>query len=113
MIEIYFSGCWDSVGHFVYLPSGYRLSEFGIGPWEFLGSPKLHPRSHGNAWLTYEADWTALGIGDMSVDNRPGSNSVFALRGTYNFDQALNIARDSFPHIILRIGDITLADRKE
>ncbi len=114
MIEIYFSGCWDSVGHYVYLPNGKPAYVDGVGPWRFLDSPRLHPQTHGDAWLTHEAGWTALGIGDRSVDNRAGSASVFAMTGIYDFDQALNLAKGAFPDIIARIaqiGDITLIDR--
>ncbi len=106
--EVYFSGCWNCIGHFVYMPSGKRLNEDGVGPWVFLDSKRLHPPEHGSAWLTHEAGWTALGIGDLSVDNRVGANSTFAIRGIYNFTEALDIAYLAFPHIVDRIGNISL-----
>ncbi len=108
--EIYFSGCWNQVGHFVYIPGGKRVRRNTTWPWKYLDSEQLHPQGQGDAWLTHKAGWTALGIGDQSVDNRPGSNSVFAIRGIYDFSQALCLARMSFPNVVDRIGLITLVE---
>ena len=61
------------------------------------GLAKLHNRRDGNGEY-----WTALAFWDCSVDERPGSNSVFILEGLYNFEQALEIAKKTFPTIFKR-----------
>ncbi len=48
------------------------------------------------------AYWTALAFWDRSVDKRGGCNSVFILEGSYNFEQALTLARQIFPKIFER-----------
>jgi hypothetical protein len=110
--EIYFSGCWEKLGHFVYLPNGKQVMRNTTWPWTFLDAKILQPREHGAAWLTHKLGWTAMGIGDMSVDKRPGSNSTFAIRGTYDFSQALYLVQSAFPHVIARIGKVYQHDER-
>ncbi len=110
--EIYFCGCLNQVGHFIYNSTGKQISvsRNKAWPWKFLDSSELHPNKHGNAWLTHKEGWTALGIGDQSVDNRSGSHSTFVIQGIYDFSQTLYFARMSFPNVVDRIGLITLVE---
>lgn len=99
-----YCGCWQSKGHFVYLPGGKRSNDDGAGPWKYLDSQSLHPNAHGRARLTHLDGWTALGIGDRSVDERGGSHSTFAFPALLDFDQAVEAATRHFPEVMARIG---------
>lgn len=107
-----YCGCWKSVGHFTWAEGMKERWLGGAGPWKHLDSKTLHPDAHGDAWLTHLDGWTALGIGDRSVDRRPNSHSTFAVEGTYEFDEMLSMARTAFPAVVARIeamGPIRLA----
>lgn len=103
---------WKEAGHYTWLPGmrSYereRLTE-GVGPWKGLDTKTLHPARQGSdptgeAWLTWEDGWTALGIEDRTVDSRPNSHATFAIRGEHMFTEALDIARQHFPEVIARI----------
>lgn len=110
---IVYCGCWGRIGHYTWLPNGRRRPREAdgdyVGPWRYLDSRKLNPGGkHGDALLTWEDGWTALGITDNSVDHRGASHSTFAMPGLLDFDAALALAREHFPLIIDRIGEITL-----
>ncbi len=104
---IVYCGCWESLGHMTWAPGMGRLMQQGAGPWEYLDSGKLNPGGkHGDALLTQKDGWTALGITDRSVDSRPGSHSTFAMQGTFDFDQSLDLAKQFYGEVIDRIGEI-------
>lgn len=110
---------WQRAGHYLWLPGmrGYpedrkhnrSVNPWGIGPWQHLDSKTLHPATNntGEALLTQQDGWTALGIEDRTCDSRPGSHSTFAIKGTYDFDAALALAREHFPQVISRIERVS------
>ena len=55
-------------------------------------------------WLTVNGEeWTVLCILDRTIDRRGSNHSVFLLRGSLAWRQAVSTARDAFPHVIGRL----------
>lgn len=67
---------------------------------------KLRPRRgrQGECALHHLDGWTALAFVNYTDDQRPGSNSVFLLPGTLNFDEAVAEATRRFPYITERFA---------
>ncbi len=105
-VTIVYCGCWINKGHYCWDQGMKMRKENGAGPWRYLDSEILHSNAHGLARITHLGGWTALGIGDRSVDSRGGSHSTFALSMELGFEDALEIATRFFPEVIVRIGTI-------
>lgn len=119
MVECYYFGCWDRVGHFLFAADGRRIHCFagvGILP---CGLPKDFPvraetldggllgyeeQVEGRTVVTHIRGWTILSFWDRSVDERPGCNSNFVMRGNLSFADALDAARTTFPKVIRRFA---------
>lgn len=56
----------------------------------------------GEAALHHRDGWTALAFGNYTDDKRPNSNAVFFLKGAYDFEKALALAKEVFPHVFER-----------
>lgn len=52
-------------------------------------------------WI-YVKGWTVLAYWDRSQDTRPGSNSAFAVKGYYYFDELLAAAKEQWPWVFER-----------
>lgn len=114
-MNVLYFGCWQETGHYPWLPGMIRGWEAQEQlPWKWLDGtlPPVLTRSRsgvvqevpqGHAALHWKAGWTALAFWDRSVDKRGGSNSVFCIRGTHSFGDAVRIARDAFPQVWERL----------
>ena len=106
MMKTYYFGCWDeSAGHYLKDENRISISFYNNDlPWENFDG-KLAPkdtRKAGIARLHHKDNWTALSFWDYSIDQRPGSNSIFFAEGTRSFDQMIQISKTSFPKIMER-----------
>lgn len=120
MRDAYYFGVLDDSGHEYHAPGDEYLprdeeKQIVWQPEEIDGC--LQPGCHKNRWghwehgsqkqgpavLHYKDGWTALSFWDRSGDSRPGSHSTFILRGTHEFDVALEIAKMHFPEVFERI----------
>ena len=108
--EKYYFGCWGSeCGHYLKDKFGKRI-DFEKTPWINKIDGVLCPKKNigaGAAKINYRSFvggrvWTALAFWDYSVDERPGSNSIFIFQGKFNFKDMIKIAKDNFPDIFRR-----------
>lgn len=120
-VPAYYFGAIGGAGHYLFGPDGapfyVRAAKTDL-PWtEEQIDCKLIPHlktcreycgcssgPQGRAALTHKDGWTALGFCDRSVDRRGGSNSNFLMRGTYEFAEALERAKQLFPSIFKRFS---------
>lgn len=107
--SLYF-GCFYSTGHGFHLPSGDSATYKSRPPtpWGY-GVESLPPdtdRRQGAAALHHMEGWTALAVHDYTVDDRPGSKSVFCFDGDLDFAEALDEAMLHFPKILSRVGKV-------
>ena len=80
-------------------PSGY--------PWPYVDGHFTESKGkQGVASVHHSEGWTVLAMADYTVDSRPGSNSVFVFDATLDWDEALIAAKERFPRIVARIGEI-------
>jgi hypothetical protein len=127
--DAFFFGCGARAGHYWWAPGEYprelyldgvnedRDGRPGDCPFTYEvdggyqpGSPdradRLRRRTRGEvqgeARLTHEKGWTALGWWDRSVDGRGGCCAVFALRGTHETEAMLAALRVHFPWVLDR-----------
>lgn len=118
---VYF-GTWRVAGHYAFLP-GMRRPEWEkyqtLTPWGGDGldrAPKWGEGretryrgrygKQGDATLRHKDGWTAIAVADYSVDNRPNSHATFVFKGDLTFDQAAALAREKFPAVADRVGEI-------
>lgn len=115
--RVLYFGCIDESGH--YLVEGEKSAHRGSGiPWreeqlDLTLCPGVRKVSYGYeaevqnegaAKLHHKDGWTALAFWDRSVDHRRNSNSVFVVEGVHEFDEAIELARQAYPHIWKRFG---------
>lgn len=118
MADVYFFGCWNRPGHFLYDVSGRMVhsqrlpAELQMGK---LDSPAFEatPTPHQPLGVTRlqhitpregaPAVWTALSMWDRSGDTRPGSHSIFLALGVFTEDEMWAIAARDFPEVVKRI----------
>lgn len=113
---VYFCGCLDSVGHFVYAPGNRTAarSHKAMGapegcPWKYLDSSEFRkgvPQKQGNAVLIHKGGWTVLSAHDFTVDKRGGSHATFAIAADRDWDAMLAAVREQWPEILARIGPL-------
>jgi hypothetical protein len=109
MKGIYFFGCYQNLGHYLYEAGRrYHVQNPGL-PWtdnELDGG--LAPKNRdeqtlGRATLHHRAGWTAMAMWDRSLDQRFNSNAAFIARGEHGFGEMLRLAREGFPDVLARI----------
>lgn len=104
-VEAYYMGCWRQVGHYLWQPGMRRVpySTDDPTPWGYGG---LDSDAFNTAdWHVEKKDgWTAVGLEDRSVDRRPHSHSVFAFHADLTLDEAVALARSTFPEVFAREG---------
>jgi len=61
-------------------------------------------QTQGRALVTQRNGWTALAFWDRSLDQRPGCNSAFFVRGNLSFAQMVWVARHRWPTIWSRFS---------
>jgi hypothetical protein len=54
--------------------------------------------------LRHKDGWTAFAMHDYTVDQRPGSNSVFLAEGIFSEEEMRGLAHEHFPLVARRIG---------
>jgi hypothetical protein len=111
MIEkMYYCGQRDDKGHYIW-PSDTGSREFDFrrdcesdAPFENLDDDRWQPRTRreGAALLTHIDGWTIFGFHDYSIDDRMGSHSTFAARGTHTVEVMEQEARRLFPDVWAR-----------
>ena len=103
------------VFYFGFLGSGHHMYEPGEElylrnletPWGSYPDGTLCPEKtweNGLALLHHKDGWTALAFWDFSGDSRPGSHSTFLVRGTYAFDEMLELCKAQWSGVFARIG---------
>lgn len=137
--KIFYYGCGRKPGHYFWkpgmiqargeetAPTPHTTQSFPqVVPWGYSVDGKLTPPDErhadgrlyyapqGKAALHYKDGWTAISFWDRSVDTRPGSLSTFVMEGTYDYDQAIALARQNFPEVFERFQfEVTPADVPE
>lgn len=108
--DAFYFGCYVQKGHYLYTTLGRQVynnqvpTDFPfVNEWVFDGNfcPR-GPEIEGRANLWTGAGWTVLSFWDRSVDSRGKCNSVFIMRGTFTFDEAVARAKERFPAIFER-----------
>jgi hypothetical protein len=105
MTKVYYFGCVGSVGHYMHsnapsltLEERRAVSLFTrTNPWGFS-------IDGGFKGLQHKDGWTALAMDDFTIDDRPGSNSVFLAEGEFDEPQMIKLAYQHFPAVAKRIG---------
>lgn len=103
---IYFFGCLDEAGHYLFSPDRQLLTR--IGPFTLAmldGSycPNGGTEDERRERITYVAGWTVMSKWDRSVDSRPGSHATFVALGTFTSAQMWMLARVHFPMVAARL----------
>lgn len=105
-MTVFYFGCMGEAGHYFFnRDTRYSRSIDAIGPWGYSVDGKLQPsgsQAEGQALLHHKGDWTALAFWDRSVDERPGSCSVFLADAKLDFGQMLEAAKAAFPSVLAR-----------
>lgn len=120
--EIYFFGCRQYAGHFLWTPKMERLGRIStLKICEALGggvaydldagfAPKDPKQIEGRAAVhNLKSGWTVVAWWDRSVDNRFGSNSALIMRGTHTLSEVLLAAADQFPELLPRFAGLVVA----
>lgn len=107
MSDVFYFGCIGRSGHYMHNTFGNHVHVVGDMPWGPYGEdgalpPQEGPQVEGQAMLHHKGGWTALSFWDRSVDTRPGCSSNFFFRGSYNFAEAMALARTAFPKVWAR-----------
>jgi len=106
--ECLYFGCWGSTGHHMWTQERESLggwddiaSEFPF-VWHKLDGGFIDESckwKEGHATLTNVDGWTVLSFPDNSVDTRSSSNSGYAIKGEFDFNEAVCIAKSYFPDV--------------
>ncbi len=104
-MRIYYFGCWDRPGHFLYDHKGKNIG-FSVGglPWRRIDG-NLCPtdtRKEGIVKINHKKGWTAAAFWDYSIDHRGGCNSVFFFEDLLDFDEIIMEFKKTFPKIYNR-----------
>jgi len=124
--EVYYFGCIDDAGHYFWVPPGASLygRQRPAIPWQdgdldaklapgYIGPYQSGPQIEGRAKVHHKNGWTAVAFWDRSVDSRGGSNSVFIVKGTLDFDSAVEQARAAFPKVWGRFKFPVIEDKPD
>ena len=102
---ILYFGVWSKTngGHFLYDCRGHSIYETDLSFDHKHFDQLFKTRTQGDAEIVKIGGWTALFIYDQSGDSRPGSNSVFFVKGDKSFGEIIALAEQFLPAIIGRI----------
>ena len=119
-MKIYYFGCIERAGHFLWEPPDRSAHRDATTPWGSCPDGSLAPhenprcefvknfygcrcsQAEGIAALHYKDGWTALSFWDRSVDTRGGCNSNFLAEGAFTFEEMVELAKQYFPIIMAR-----------
>jgi len=109
-ILLYF-GCYDSVGHFLYEPNGWRISarkllsempNFNVGLLEGMDGV-FPPPQHIDGYSETDVNpFKIVAWWDRSLDKRPGSNSNLIGFGYNSAEEMIDDAYKLFPKVMAR-----------
>ncbi len=111
--NVYFFGCLDRSGHFLYEPPGRAVDlrhpfehciDSGLIPNPGGVRTQRDSRPDGQYHVAFTRDWTAVAFWDRSGDCRPMSNSVFLINEEVKGEELLALARIQWPQIFRRVG---------
>jgi hypothetical protein len=113
-LMVYFGPLTES-GHFMFYETGEKVlyrDGNALCPWPYNeidgtlqpGHPepgdRLQRRTRqmreGEALLHHKEGWTALSFWDFTVDKRPGCSSTYLAKGTFTFEQMVELAKARF-----------------
>lgn len=114
-VKLIYFGCYRETGHFFWRPGmQYAPYDGNVTPWGWAIDGGLcpgastnpdrtwergRPEVEGEVVLHHKNGWTALAFWDRSVDQRPGSNSVFCAEGNFTFEEMCALAQQHFPTV--------------
>jgi hypothetical protein len=117
-MKVHYFGCGREIGHYWHVAGvGKRLKLDGLDSIDAKYAPRIKTSSgdlteapQGHASLTFVNGWTILAYWDRSMDKRPMSNSAFAAKGEFTFEELLSAAREQWPWVFSRqVFDIILS----
>lgn len=120
--RVYYFGCWDGPGHFLFTPDGrtvrcnwqdfttptpWTLGEFDAPDGKEVVVP-VDPEQREGVWrLSHQEKagvvWTAYGCHDRTCDRRRGACAVFVAEGQYDEAMMRELAARFFPAVWARI----------
>lgn len=116
--EIYYFGVWPGSGggHYLWTPDGQRVA-IAMTPFGVHIDGQIHPtrdfpcNGHGIVHMKHTQldGWSAIAFWDFTGDSRPGSNSVFVVRGLYTMTPIIAEARRRFPTVWTRLHRVANA----
>jgi hypothetical protein len=111
-LVMFYFGPWGGAGHYFFTESGsstysrmpkdFPWDEYEadgcmqVGCYQKDGKWRSGEQPEGQALLHHKSGWTAISFWDRSVDWRGGSNSTYFARGTFTFDQMVDMAKTRF-----------------
>jgi hypothetical protein len=110
--NIYFFGCWDRPGHYLWKPDGSRPryeekeTPFGYTLDGGLLQNQKYWQNKLSVVHTIADGWTVISWWDNSVDERPGSNANFVAKGEYSRLEMVEFARLYFPELMHRFTNL-------
>lgn len=118
MGDDYFFGCgMNEKGHYLFDTNGRRLNDHNIGAYGNVmldfpirincldGGLLAYDNTRqveGRAIVSHIRGWTIVSFWDRSVDTRRNSNANFIMRGTFDFEAALERIKAVWPTIFAR-----------
>ena len=107
-MKTYYFGCWDEMkGHYLKDENKKSISFHNNDlPWENFDG-ELAPKNTNKAGIAkihHKGNWTALSFWDYSIDQRPGSNSIFFIEGIHGFHHIIEFIKKYFPDIVKRFN---------
>ncbi len=111
MSAVHYFGCLGDKGHYLWKPS--RGTTHMLGPLDARLLDTLGVLVEGleptRMVLTHLAGrYTLIQFKDRTVDQRPGSHSIFIMEGVLGKDEAYNLARNEWPEIWARRDNLPL-----
>lgn len=106
MVDVYFFGCWGSVGHSLYARTGRSIEEagpFSLNNIDGKYAPQINPQDESISSLVWVDGWTIMGMWDRSVDKRGNSNAAFIAKGKLTQAEMWELANKHFPSITKRL----------
>lgn len=100
-MRVYYFGCNERAGHFLWDPSLFLTQNDDKIPWRNIdgGLCPKNKEVEGEALLHVKDGWTAISFWDRSVDKRGACNSSFIAEGVHTFDEMCKIAQEKFPKV--------------
>lgn len=104
MGEVYYCGCIDSAGHYIWTPGSYRTELRAPESWPeaFQKWDRAEPR-YMRGYDENEKCWSLVCVLDNTVDRRPGSHSTVIAKGEYTSEKLWELLRQHFPRVHARL----------